>query len=401
MINMQLSKSRVLTQLAISPNGRATVTDLEQHLRDNAVTYEAEHPVVDQLLHDIDLIEAGLIVSDGESLQITDAGRDVANAIERYRDQLPDHGKAPGTEALELIDHLIGPEVRSKIFDLELRGADGDSVQSSPEEDRRQLSRPTASPQSLHVATPDPRDEANSPVPAPIEHPPQIRPDPPKSARGVSSDNTAEPSRQERTLRGHAGPTVRGKLHHLGMLWRRHLEQDLPKSPPTSPSRGLNGAIVALISLLAMIICAGAVIALTQIRLLKMEISSLQRELSPLKERLLRLDQAEKAKEAGEAKARDERDKASPAIQPQPTSLGLSREETQLIRDYIKPAPVSGPSAASVNVGDPVAWPTIPFPSPVTEKVPKLLGARFAIRNGSILVVRRDSRQVNAILAPN
>ncbi|MET4320369.1 hypothetical protein [Bradyrhizobium sp. RT5a] len=202
-------------------------------------------------------------------------------------------------------------------------------------------------------------------------------------------------------MRGHAGPTVRGKLHHLGMLWRRHLEQDLPKAKQTNRDKGLNGAIVALISLLALIICAGAVIALTQIRLLKMEISSLQRELSPLKERLSRLDQAEKAKEASEAKARDERDKAPAAVQPEQTSLSLSREEIQLMRDYIKPAPVSSSSTASVNVGDPVAWPTIPFPAPITEKVPKLLGARFAIRNGAILVVSRNSRQVNAILAPN
>jgi hypothetical protein len=41
---------------------------------------------------------------------------------------------------------------------------------------------------------------------------------------------------------------------------------------------------------------------------------------------------------------------------------------------------------------------TIPFPSPLTDKVPKLLGARFAIRNGVILVVRKDSRQVDAVL---
>ena len=41
----------------------------------------------------------------------------------------------------------------------------------------------------------------------------------------------------------------------------------------------------------------------------------------------------------------------------------------------------------------------IPFPSPLTEKVPKLLGARFAIRDGAILVVRKDSRQVDAVLS--
>jgi hypothetical protein len=43
----------------------------------------------------------------------------------------------------------------------------------------------------------------------------------------------------------------------------------------------------------------------------------------------------------------------------------------------------------------------IPLPSPVTDKIPKLLGARFAIRNGTIIIVRKGSHQVDAVLAPN
>jgi hypothetical protein len=43
----------------------------------------------------------------------------------------------------------------------------------------------------------------------------------------------------------------------------------------------------------------------------------------------------------------------------------------------------------------------IPFPSPVTEKVPKLLGARFTIRNGVIIIVRKDSGQADAVIRPN
>jgi hypothetical protein len=44
---------------------------------------------------------------------------------------------------------------------------------------------------------------------------------------------------------------------------------------------------------------------------------------------------------------------------------------------------------------------TIPLPSPPTDKVPKLLGGRFTIRNGSIIILKRDSRQGDAVLAPN
>ena len=64
-------------------------------------------------------------------------------------------------------------------------------------------------------------------------------------------------------------------------------------------------------------------------------------------------------------------------IRPAQTGLNLSREEIQLIRDYIKPAPTTGPAAPAINVGDPVDGAMIPLPSPLTDKVPKLLGAKF------------------------
>ena len=65
--------------------------------------------------------------------------------------------------------------------------------------------------------------------------------------------------------------------------------------------------LFALLTLLVITICAGAVLALTQIKSLKTEIASLQRELLPLRERLARFDQAERAKEA-EIKAAAEKD---------------------------------------------------------------------------------------------
>ena len=185
----------------------------------------------------------------------------------------------------------------------------------------------------------------------------------------------------------------------MGALWRRHIEDDLPKARMVSPGANVNGIAVALISLLIIIICAGAAIALRQISSLQTEISSLQRELSPLKEKLSRFDQAEKTRQA-EEKARDERSKQTADNPPPQTPLSLSREEIQLIRDYIRPAPGTGPSTAPA-VGEPITGATVPFPSPVTEKVPKLLGARFTIRNGAILIIRRNSRQIDAVLGPN
>ena len=83
------------------------------------------------------------------------------------------------------------------------------------------------------------------------------------------------------------------------------------------------------------------------------------------------------------------------------TPLILSPDEIRLIREYIKPAPFNGPTAQPINVGDPVTIGTIPLPSPLTDKIPKLLGARFTIHNGTIILVIRNSHRADAVLGPN
>jgi hypothetical protein len=64
-------------------------------------------------------------------------------------------------------------------------------------------------------------------------------------------------------------------------------------------------------------------------------------------------------------------------------------------------ASAAGTPAPAINVGDVLSGGTTPLPSPLMEKIPKLLGARFTTRNGSIVIVRRDSRRADAILPPN
>jgi hypothetical protein len=71
-----------------------------------------------------------------------------------------------------------------------------------------------------------------------------------------------------------------------------------------------------------------------------------------------------------------------------------------LIRNYIKPAPSADLGAPVINIGDPVGGATIPLPSQLMEKIPKLLGARFTTRNGAIIIVKRNSRQADAVLFP-
>jgi hypothetical protein len=43
----------------------------------------------------------------------------------------------------------------------------------------------------------------------------------------------------------------------------------------------------------------------------------------------------------------------------------------------------------------------IPLPSQLTDKVPKLLGAKFTTRNGAIIISTKNSRRADAVLAPN
>ena len=154
--------------------------------------------------------------------------------------------------------------------------------------------------------------------------------------------------------------TIAARLERTGRTWRGHLVRDAPNT--TAPRRiaGIGGGMFTLLTLLVITICAGAVVALTQIKSLKTEIASLQRELLPLRERLARFDQAQKAKEA-EIKAAAER-KALAQNLSQQVPLTFSREEVQLIREYIKPAPFAGkqpPLLASA-----IPSPGARFPSP-------------------------------------
>src|SRR5205814_6727883 len=72
--------------------------------------------------------------------------------------------------------------------------------------------------------------------------------------------------------------------------WRRHLQQDqLPKETGHSGAN-IERILLALLSLLVVVSCAGAIAALMQFKSIKSELAALQRELLPLKERVAKLD---------------------------------------------------------------------------------------------------------------
>lgn len=193
------------------------------------------------------------------------------------------------------------------------------------------------------------------------------------------------------------------KARSLLALVRRNLSQDIADARIERPVREGQGAVLAFISVIVIVACVGAAMALVQIRSLKSEIATLRRELAPLKERVAQLDQAETARQVEQQ--RDAKDKSaierSNRFGEAQAALNLSSEEIQLVKVYIRPAPSTGTPAGAMKVGDIVDGAMIPLPSPLTEKIPRLAGARFTIRNGAIIIVRKDSRQADAVLAPN
>lgn len=183
-------------------------------------------------------------------------------------------------------------------------------------------------------------------------------------------------------------------------IWRGHVHRDqLPEA--TEGSRGkVERWWLALLSVVVLVSCVCATIVFTQLKSLKGEIATLHREIIALKLRVAKLDQIASANEARD-KPSSEATRPPAGTRPDQASLILSREEIQLIRDYIKPAPLAGGATEWIKVGDPVTGETIPFPSPITEKVRKLLGARFTIRNGVIVITRNGSHYADAVIGPN
>ena len=189
------------------------------------------------------------------------------------------------------------------------------------------------------------------------------------------------------------------KARSLRGRMRSGYSQDIHGADTERASRQAIRAALALISLIAIVACVGAAIALTQIRSLKLENAALHREFEPLKGRVAELEQAEKTRRQTEQQQgeKDELGKSARSGEPH-AAWNLSTEEAQLVREYIKPAPSAGAPENTVKVGDVVDGAMIPLPSPLTEKVPKLVGAKFTIRDGVIIIVRKDSRQVDAVL---
>jgi hypothetical protein len=206
------------------------------------------------------------------------------------------------------------------------------------------------------------------------------------------------------------------QFERFSQILRDHVAEGSTRIEAAGRTAGISGAVITALSMIAVLVGAGFFVGVNQIKNLKSEIAALERQLGPLKKQVADADQKEKKNNAEqpnqlqnqalftgaiEKDISPEESKRRPGHHSTPASLALSLDEVRLIREYIKPAPFTGPAAPPINVGDPVSVATIPLPSPLTDKVPKLLGGRFTIRNGAIVIIKRDSNQADAVLMPN
>ncbi|MBR1282993.1 hypothetical protein JQ597_13175 [Bradyrhizobium sp. AUGA SZCCT0177] len=412
-------KLAILTALAKRPDGRASLDDLRDDVE--ALTAEDQSEEIASALDDIDIFQSGLVTPEGDGLRITDAGRSALRALGASNEPSFDLPAPSPSPSLKMIDHLVGTEERLKIFDLDRRDdkidVDPDRMEETANaEDTSSASTIPAAAQESgghlpHESIAQPiapevgaADLQNSnPIPVPQEEP--RRPSAP-AFFSRNSDAEAKTPALAPPERNKFSKLIAAGLQQAQAIWQRHLERDGSTAKAARRTGNVGGVAIALLTLLVLVMCAGAVIALTQIRSLKSEIATLQRELSPLRERAARADFLEKAKQKADQQTESQNKsvaekKAGADPRTEQAALNLTPEEIRLIRDFIKPAPAAGTPAPAIKVGDTVGIATIPLPSQLMEKIPKLLGARFTTRNGSIIILRRDSRQADLVLPPN
>jgi hypothetical protein len=410
----------VLNVLANRPGGRATLDEVKRE----AGAFAPSESQTEQLkrfpeIGEIDIFTSGLVFRDNGFLQITDAGRSLLHSLESANVPMT----SPTSPSLQMIDDLIGTDERQRIFDLELRGVDHDSgegAETDPDQCGQNAERVSVAETPSGMSEPD-GTGTNETIDRPVhdESGGGNEPQPSEEDRAIAIETPDDAARNHTAfLQPSFGSgaqdsdrkppprlanffaSVAAKAHSVAAIWRGHFEQDTPNPTTERAARSMGAAALAFLSFVALLACAVAAVALVQLKSLKTEIAMLDREVGPLKERLGKLEQAEKTKPAPPPAA-DQQEGGPLKPGTAQAALDLSREDIQLIREYIKPAPAAGAPTPAINVGDPVSGGTIPLPSPLTDKIPKLLGARFAIRNGAIIIVRRDSHQADAVLAPN
>ena len=132
---------------------------------------------------------------------------------------------------------------------------------------------------------------------------------------------------------------------------------------------------------------------LAQLATGKNELAKLRAELAATKERVSRLEKhiAQTSSSAGD------RSMVGPVpVQSATIPLSLTQEEASLVRNFIKLPP------AAIGIGDLVPEARLmPLPEVISEKVPKLRGARFTTDRNQAIVIVGNKNRAEAIIGPN
>jgi hypothetical protein len=366
-------KLAILKVLAKQPGGRATLDEVRREAGRIVSSLDQVELKLFNAIGDVDICHSGLVLRDDAGWQITDAGLALLDRLEDVTGSSLETSSSPTTAAVELTNDFIRSE-----------------------EPLRPVAPETAMPLAL-----DPPSSEGRPTTAAAEiqfAKPQIRSFNPHPTEKFST--IARGRKVFRSLGVFITTTIdttrRQSPRNLG--FQRKSERSIQTAA---------NAAFALLALLSVIACVLAAIAFGQIQSLKSDIAVLRRELLPVKESFAKFEEAENQRrdqdERQEAQKRSETGKDQPAaeVRSDLIPLNLTREEIQLVKEYIKPAPSPASAAPEINVGDAVRGAMIPLPSALTDKVPKLVGGRFTTRNGTIVLVKKDSRQADAVLGPN
>jgi hypothetical protein len=402
----------MLEVLAERPDGCAKLDDLLQEMtsakgQDRSKRFSE--------LDSVDVLQAGLVVEENESLRITDSGRSVLRALEAFSQLAPETETIDRSRSLKKIDNLVGAGIRQKVFDLDLRNPDANANFEPMDEETN--AEPDLWQPAMEVHTEDePASTSNSPLdelsdtgdptnavetnmPAFVPIVPSFL----KREIGTFEPRTRSKPRPYRKY-SYSYALIASNLKRLGGILRGHVAHQAPNVKTGSPGGGMGGVVLSLLATLVIIICAGTFIAVNQIKSLKSEISTLEKKLVSLKKQS-DSDQQRITSSADQKNPSSlaSTEKGRPAAENRPASsaLTLSPDEIRQVREYIKPAPFTTAVAKPISVGDPVTTGTIPLPSSLTDKIPKLLGARFTIYDGTIIILKRDSHQADAVLGPH
>ena len=176
-----------------------------------------------------------------------------------------------------------------------------------------------------------------------------------------------------------------------------------PETTLAASKRSKKAGILAGIVLAALATLGVGAAVVGQFTAVKIQITGLKNDVAGLREKLAKLEANVVAAPPLANEAKGGADARMPAIPVRTPPFSLTRDEIQLIRDFIKVPPAPPGAARNINVGDILPDTALaPLPDQIMEKLPKLRGARFTVdRNGAIVVVAPGTNRVDVIIDPS